>query len=93
MNCCLAVAAAGLTYHYRPAVVARITQRKRGAGRARRSYELRHGHGYQFLARAGASRQLIMQSMGHRTLSASGARYAAHASIADKQAVIAKVFG
>jgi hypothetical protein len=34
---------------------------------------------------------MIMQSMGHRTLTAL-ARYA-HASVADKKAVIAKVFG
>lgn len=53
-------------------------------------HELRHGHGYQ-LAKNGVSQQLIMQSMGHRTLTAS-ARYA-HASITDKKAVIAKVFG
>ena len=53
-------------------------------------HELRHGHGYQ-LAKAGVSQQMIMQSMGHRTLTAS-ARYA-HASIEDKRAVIAKVFG
>ncbi|MES2561099.1 MAG: tyrosine-type recombinase/integrase, partial [Pseudomonadota bacterium] len=53
-------------------------------------HELRHGHGY-LLAKNGVSQQMIMQSMGHRTLSAS-ARYA-HASIADKQAVIARVFG
>jgi integrase len=66
----------------------RITEEARLAGRV--FHELRHGHGYQ-LARAGVSQQLIMQSMGHRTLTAS-ARYA-HASIADKQAVIAKVFG
>lgn len=43
------------------------------------------------LARAGVSQQMIMKSMGHRTLTAS-ARYA-HASIEDKKAVIAKVFG
>jgi integrase len=53
-------------------------------------HELRHGHGYM-LARAGVSQQLIMASMGHKTLSAS-ARYA-HASIRDKQDVIARVFG
>ncbi|MBL0141027.1 MAG: tyrosine-type recombinase/integrase [Betaproteobacteria bacterium] len=48
-------------------------------------HELRHGHGYA-LAKAGTSQQLIMQSMGHRTLTAS-ARYA-HASVADKKAGI-----
>jgi integrase len=53
-------------------------------------HELRHGHGYS-LARAGVSQQMIMQSMGHRTLTAS-ARYA-HVSIADKKDVIARVFG
>ena len=53
-------------------------------------HELRHGHGYQ-LAKAGVSQQLIMASMGHRTLTAS-ARYA-HASVDDKKAVIARVFG
>jgi integrase len=53
-------------------------------------HELRHGHGHK-LAREGVSQQLIMASMGHRTLSAS-ARYA-HASIDDKKAVIARVFG
>lgn len=53
-------------------------------------HELRHGHGYQ-LAKSGVSQQLIMASMGHRTLSAS-ARYA-HASVTDKQAIIARVFG
>jgi hypothetical protein len=37
------------------------------------------------------SQQLIMASMGHKTLSAS-ARYA-HASVADKKAVIERVFG
>jgi len=53
-------------------------------------HELRHGHGYR-LAQAGVSQQMIMQSMGHRTLAAS-ARYA-HASIDDKKAVIERVFG
>jgi integrase len=53
-------------------------------------HELRHGHGYR-LAQAGVSQQMIMQSMGHRTLTAS-ARYA-HASVADKKAVIERVFG
>lgn len=53
-------------------------------------HELRHGHGYM-LARAGVSQQMIMASMGHKTLSAS-ARYA-HASISDKKDVIARVFG
>jgi integrase len=56
----------------------------------RNFHQLRHGHGYA-LAKAGTSQQMIMQSMGHKTLTAS-ARYA-HASIADKQAVILKVFG
>lgn len=77
----------GKPYTYRPLWV-RIAKEARLGGRV--FHELRHGHGYQ-LARAGVSQQLIMQSMGHRTLTAS-ARYA-HASIADKQAVIAKVFG
>jgi integrase len=67
---------------------ARITKEARLSGRV--LHELRHGHGYQ-LARAGVSQQLIMASMGHRMLTAS-ARYA-HASIADKKDVIAKVFG
>jgi len=53
-------------------------------------HELRHGHGYR-LAQAGVSQQMIMQSMGHRTLAAS-ARYA-HASVSDKKAVIERVFG
>lgn len=53
-------------------------------------HELRHGHGYR-LAQAGVSQQMIMQSMGHRTLAAS-ARYA-HACISDKKAVIERVFG
>lgn len=66
----------------------RIAKEARLPGRV--FHELRHGHGYQ-LARAGVSQQMIMQSMGHKTLSAS-ARYA-HASIQDKQAIIAKVFG
>lgn len=66
----------------------RITTEARLAGRV--FHELRHGHGYR-LAQAGVSQQMIMQSMGHRTLSAS-ARYA-HANVADKQAVIARVFG
>ena len=67
------------------------SHRARGApARAASSIELRHGHGYA-LARSGVSQQMIMQSMGHRTLTAS-ARYA-HASVADKKAVIAKVFG
>jgi integrase len=56
----------------------------------RNFHQLRHGHGYM-LARAGVSQQLIMASMGHKTLSAS-ARYA-HASIRDKQDVIQRVFG
>ena len=53
-------------------------------------HELRHGHGY-LLARSGVSQQLIMKSMGHRTLAASQ-RYA-HASVRDKKDVIARVFG
>jgi integrase len=66
----------------------RICNEARLTGRV--FHELRHGHGYA-LARAGVSQQMIMKSMGHRTLTAS-ARYA-HASVADKQAIIAKVFG
>lgn len=77
----------GTPYTYRPLWL-RIAAEARLAGRV--FHELRHGHGYA-LAREGVSQQMIMQSMGHRTLTAS-ARYA-HASIADKQAVIAKVFG
>lgn len=78
---------AGKPFTYSP-LWRRIAREARLEGRV--FHELRHGHGYQ-LARAGVSQQMIMQSMGHRTLTAS-ARYA-HASIADKQAVIAKVFG
>lgn len=78
---------AGKPFTYQP-LWQRIAREARLEGRV--FHELRHGHGYQ-LARAGVSQQLIMASMGHRTLTAS-ARYA-HASIADKQAVIAKVFG
>lgn len=66
----------------------RITAEAGLAGRV--FHELRHGHGHQ-LARHGISQQMIMQSMGHRTLSAS-ARYA-HANVEDKKAVIARVFG
>jgi len=66
----------------------RITQEARLGGRV--FHELRHGHGYR-LAQSGVSQQMIMQSMGHRTLTAS-ARYA-HASISDKKAVIGRVFG
>jgi hypothetical protein len=65
-----------------------IAKEARLAGRV--FHELRHGHGYR-LAQAGVSQQLIMQSMGHRTLAAS-ARYA-HACISDKKAVIERVFG
>lgn len=78
---------AGRAFTYGP-LWKHITKEAGLAGRV--FHELRHGHGY-LLARAGTSQQMIMQSMGHRTLTAS-ARYA-HASIADKQAVIAKVFG
>jgi integrase len=78
---------AGKPFTYRPLWV-RIAKEARLAGRV--FHELRHGHGYQ-LARAGVSQQMIMQSMGHKSLAAS-ARYA-HASVADKKAVIAKVFG
>jgi integrase len=78
---------AGAPFVYTP-LWRRITREARLEGRV--FHELRHGHGYQ-LARAGVSQQMIMQSMGHRTLTAS-ARYA-HASISDKRAVIAKVFG
>jgi len=66
----------------------RIATEARMPGRV--FHELRHGHGYR-LAQAGVSQQMIMQSMGHRTLAAS-ARYA-HASIDDKKAVIGRVFG
>jgi len=66
----------------------RIAAEARLAGRV--FHELRHGHGYR-LAQAGVSQQMIMQSMGHRTLAAS-ARYA-HASVSDKKAVIERVFG
>jgi integrase len=66
----------------------RIAKEARLAGRV--FHELRHGHGYR-LAQAGLSQQMIMQSMGHRTLAAS-ARYA-HACISDKKAVIERVFG
>jgi integrase len=78
---------AGKPFTYRPLWV-RIAREARLEGRV--FHELRHGHGYA-LARAGVSQQMIMQSMGHRTLSAS-ARYA-HASVADKQAIVARVFG
>ena len=78
---------AGKPFTYAP-LWRRIADEARLEGRV--FHELRHGHGYQ-LARAGVSQQMIMKSMGHRTLTAS-ARYA-HASIEDKKAVIAKVFG
>lgn len=78
---------AGKPFTYTP-LWRRIADQARLKGRV--FHELRHGHGYQ-LARAGVSQQMIMKSMGHRTLTAS-ARYA-HASIDDKKAVIAKVFG
>jgi integrase len=78
---------AGKPFTYAP-LWRRIAEEARLEGRV--FHELRHGHGYQ-LARAGVSQQMIMKSMGHRTLTAS-ARYA-HASIDDKKAVIAKVFG
>jgi integrase len=77
----------GKPYTYTP-LWRRIATEARLEGRV--FHELRHGHGYQ-LARAGVSQQLIMASMGHKTLSAS-ARYA-HASVADKKAVIERVFG
>jgi integrase len=77
----------GKPFTYRPLWM-RIAKEARLPGRV--FHELRHGHGYQ-LARAGVSQQMIMMSMGHRTLTAS-ARYA-HASVQDKKAVIAKVFG
>lgn len=77
----------GQRYTYRP-TWNRIAKEARLGGRV--FHELRHGHGYA-LAKAGTSQQLIMASMGHKTLSAS-ARYA-HANIDDKRAVIAKVFG
>ena len=77
----------GSPYTYGP-LWKRIAREARLEGRV--FHELRHGHGYA-LAKAGISQQLIMQSMGHRTLTAS-ARYA-HASVDDKKAVIARVFG
>jgi integrase len=77
----------GKPYTYTP-LWRRIANEARLEGRV--FHELRHGHGY-LLARAGVSQQMIMQSMGHKTLSAS-ARYA-HASVADKKAVIERVFG
>lgn len=78
---------AGKAFNYR-CLWLRVCKEARLPGRV--FHELRHGHGYA-LAKAGTSQQLIMQSMGHRTLTAS-ARYA-HASVADKKAVIARVFG
>jgi integrase len=83
----LVFGSAGKPYTYGP-LWERITKAAGLQGRV--FHELRHGHGYM-LARAGVSQQLIMASMGHRTLSAS-ARYA-HASINDKKDVIARVFG
>jgi integrase len=77
----------GKPYTYRP-LWSRICRQARLEGRV--FHELRHGHGYA-LAREGVSQSLIMQSMGHKTLAAS-ARYA-HASVDDKKAVIARVFG
>ena len=77
----------GAPFTYTP-LWRRVAKEARLEGRV--FHELRHGHGYQ-LARSGVSQQMIMQSMGHRTLTAS-ARYA-HASVADKKAVIARVFG
>jgi integrase len=77
----------GKPFTYRPLWI-RICAQARLPGRV--FHELRHGHGYQ-LAKAGVSQQLIMASMGHRTLAAS-ARYA-HASVTDKKAVILRVFG
>ena len=77
----------GQPFTYTP-IWKRITKEARLQGRV--FHELRHGHGYQ-LAKAGVSQQMIMASMGHRTLTAS-ARYA-HASVADKKDVINKVFG
>lgn len=78
---------AGKAYIYSP-LWRRIAKEAGLQGRV--FHELRHGHGHQ-LSRNGVSQQMIMQSMGHRTLSAS-ARYA-HANIDDKKAVIARVFG
>lgn len=77
----------GNAYTYRP-LWERIARETGLPGRV--FHELRHGHGHS-LARAGVSQQLIMASMGHRTLSASQ-RYA-HASVSDKKAVIERVFG
>jgi len=78
---------AGKPFTYMP-LWKRIAEEARLPGRV--FHELRHGHGYR-LAQAGVSQQIIMMSMGHRALSAS-ARYA-HANIADKRAVVARVFG
>lgn len=76
----------GGAFSYRP-LWAKVTKEAGLAGR--NFHQLRHGHGYA-LAKAGTSQTLIMQSMGHRTLSAS-ARYA-HASVEDKRAVVVRVF-
>jgi integrase len=78
---------AGRPYSYKT-LWGRISREARLARRG--FHQLRHGHGFM-LAKAGVSQQLIMASMGHRTLAAS-ARYA-HASVEDKRAVVAKVFG
>ena len=79
--------ASGKPYHYRPLwnLVAAEAQLP-----GRVFHELRHGHGF-LLAKSGVSQTMVMQSMGHRTLTAS-ARYA-HASISDKKLIIARVFG
>ena len=77
----------GKSFTYRP-LWRRIAKEARLDGRV--FHELRHGHGYQ-LARNGVSQQMIMQSMGHKTLSAS-ARYA-HASVADKKPLLRRCSG
>jgi integrase len=59
----------GKPYTYTP-LWRRIADEARLEGRV--FHELRHGHGYQ-PARAGVSQQLIMASMGHRTLRSASA--------------------
>lgn len=77
----------GKVFTYRPLWL-KIAKAANLSGRV--FHELRHGHGFA-LARGNVSQQMIMQSMGHRTLVAS-ARYS-HANVGDKQAIIARVFG
>ena len=78
---------AGKPFTYRPLWL-KIAKEANLPGRV--FHELRHGHGFA-LSRENVSQQMIMKSMGHRTLAAS-ARYA-HASVADKQDIISRVFG